>query len=179
VLAGYNALVRRAGRIPLLWRLRPYPHVSGELTKTPSATLGLRPGERVRVKPKAEILATLSTGQRNRGLWFDAEMVPFCGREFRVLRRVERIIDDRTGRMLELRGDCIILDGAVCGGHLSRNRLFCPRSIYSYWREIWLERVEDQPDGTPAAESRQPAARLPSAPTTAAGPTRGGEAFDR
>jgi hypothetical protein len=23
--------------------------------------------------------------------------------------------------------------------------MFCPRSIYSYWREIWLDKVEERP----------------------------------
>jgi hypothetical protein len=135
-LAAYNAVQRRRGS-------RQYPHVAGRLARaTPKQTLDLRPGERVRVRTKEEILATLDTNQRNRGLWFDVEMVPHCGREYRVLRRVEQIIDERTGRMRRLPGDCIILDGVTCSGLLSRNRLFCPRSIYPYWREIWLERVE-------------------------------------
>jgi hypothetical protein len=29
---------------------------------------------------------------------FDAEMLPYCGRRFRVLRRVERIIEESSGR---------------------------------------------------------------------------------
>jgi hypothetical protein len=134
VLSWYNVLRRKLG-------LKPHPVVAGKLTTTPRATLGLQPGERVRVKSKDEIVATLNTDQRNRGLWFDVEMVPFCGREFTVLRRVQRIVNDRTGKMIDLPGDCIVLQDVVCGGCLSRNRLFCPRSIYPYWREIWLERV--------------------------------------
>ena len=69
---------------------------------------------------------------------FDGEMTPYCGRRFRVLRRVERIIDERTGRMLRLPKDCIVLDGVVCQGIY---HLFCPRAIYPYWREVWLRRV--------------------------------------
>lgn len=38
---------------------RRYPDVHGTLTKTPKATLDLKPGELVQVKSKAEILATL------------------------------------------------------------------------------------------------------------------------
>lgn len=134
-LAWYNAVQRRLGR-------REYPHVAGVLgQKTPSRRLDLQPGERVRVRSREEILATLNQRRRNRGLWFDVEMLPYCGGEYRVLRRVTQIIDDHTGRMMHLPGDCIVLEGVVCQGHLSRDRLFCPRSIYPFWREIWLERI--------------------------------------
>ena len=70
-------------------------------------------------------------------------MLPFCGHTFRVKDRVNRIIDDRTGRMMNISKDCIILDGAVCSGERSTGRWFCPRQIHAYWREAWLERVED------------------------------------
>ena len=122
-----------------------YPHVQGKLRKTPSEILNLQPGELVHVKSKQEILATLDANNRNRGLYFDVEMVPYCGGTYRVLRRVEKIVDEKTGRMIKLPNGCIILDGVVCSGCLSRNRLFCPRSIYPYWHEIWLKRVE-RPD---------------------------------
>jgi hypothetical protein len=115
-----------------------YPFVSGRLTKTPRETLDLAPGELVEVKSKDEILATLDRGARNRGMTFDVEMAPFCGQSMRVLRRVERIIDERTGKMLTLGTDAVILDGAVCAG---RFHGMCPRQVYPFWREIWLRRV--------------------------------------
>jgi hypothetical protein len=34
----------------------------------------------------------------------------------------------------------IILDGVWCQSRYSYGRMFCPRSIYSYWREVWLQR---------------------------------------
>ncbi len=115
-----------------------FPHITGESTSTPIETLDLRPGELVEVKSHEEILATLNKGARNRGLLFDSEMLPYCGRRFRVLRRVEKIIDERTGRMLSLPRDCIILSGVTCKAVYHR---YCPRAIYPYWREIWLRRV--------------------------------------
>jgi len=137
-VAAYNVVARRLGR----FGVKTYPHVAGSLKRTPSAALNLGPGDRVRVKSQSEILATLDSECRNRGMRFDVEMVPFCGREFRVLRRADKIIHDRTGKMLSLH-DCIILEGAFCGGQLSRNRLFCSRSLFPFWREIWLERVDE------------------------------------
>jgi hypothetical protein len=144
-IATFNIIMR------LNWRGRPYPYVRGLAgEKTPREQLDLRPGELVQVRSKAEIMRTINAKQRNRGLWFDVEMVPFCGQTHRVLRRVERLIDEKTGRMLKMSNDCIILDGVACGGCLSRYRLFCSRSIYSYWREIWLKRIEDVKPATTA-----------------------------
>jgi hypothetical protein len=104
--------------------------------------LNLQPGEAVEIRSKDEIMRTLDGNRRNRGLWFDVEMVPYCGRTVRVLRRVTQIIDEKTGRMTRLRNPCLILEGVTCSGCWSRDRLFCPRSIYAYWREIWLKRVD-------------------------------------
>lgn len=75
---------------------------------------------------------------------FDVEMVPFCGRIFKVDRKVERLIDERTGRILAMKSPCIVLDGVVCVAEYSDRRLFCPRQIPSYFREIWLRRVSGE-----------------------------------
>ena len=117
---------------------------------SPAQLLNLRPGERVRVKPPAEIAATLDEGGFDRGLSFDREMLPYCGRTYRVKDRVEQIIDDRTGRMIKIPKDSIILDGPVCSGVRSTGRWFCPRKIHPYWREAWLERAEEA-EGADAA----------------------------
>jgi hypothetical protein len=135
-IAAYNVVMR------LHWRGHPYPYIRGlAVAKTEAEMLNLQAGELVQVRSKAEIMRTLNASQKNRGLWFDAEMVPYCGRTFRVLGRIERLVDEKTGKMLNLRNACIVLDGVVCSGCLSRYRLFCPRSIYPYWREAWLKRV--------------------------------------
>lgn len=115
-----------------------YPRIEGALATTPTAELKLEPGEFVQVKSKAEILATLDRRSRNRGLLFDGEMVRYCGGTFRVLKRVHQIVDEKTGKMMQMKSPCIILEGVACASEYHR---FCPRSIYHYWREAWLERV--------------------------------------
>ncbi|HTO70140.1 MAG TPA: hypothetical protein VMR31_09805 [Myxococcota bacterium] len=138
---GLRALYNTFARHFLGGRTRPRVlGLAGE--KTPTEQLELKPGDLVRVKPEHEIMKTIDAKRKNRGLTFDVEMTPFCGKTFRVLSRVEKIVDERTGRMLPMPRDCIVLDGVFCGGCLSQYRMFCPRSIYPYWREIWLERVE-------------------------------------
>jgi hypothetical protein len=146
-ISWFNALQRRRGG-------RSYPHwPSMTLTSTPSERLNLVPGELVQVKSLDEIARTLDVNQKNRGLFFDVEMIPYCGRTFRVRQRVERIINERTGAMVTFPNDCVILEDVWCRSEFSRKRLFCPRSIYSYWREIWLRRVPapaEQPAPVPS-----------------------------
>jgi hypothetical protein len=119
----------------------PWGFVKGTLTKTPTGHTNLQPGELVRIKSKAQIMRTLSKDLLNRGLGFEAEMARHCGREARVLRRVDRCIDEATGRLLRMKNPCIVLEDTVCEGAYNAN---CPRSIYAFWREIWLERVEER-----------------------------------
>ncbi len=123
------------------------PFQASELTgPSPApATPSLRSGQLVQVRSKNEIASTLAASGRNRGLWFDREMLPYCGQRARVKRRVERFIDEKTGRMVELATDAYILDGVVCEGHRSDGRWFCPRAIYPWWREAWLEPVDGGP----------------------------------
>jgi hypothetical protein len=65
-----------------------------------------------------------------------------------VQRRIERIINEGTGQMMEFGSDCVVLDGVVCRSRFKNKRLFCPRSIEAYWRELWLTRA-DESAGTP------------------------------
>jgi len=117
----------------------PYPFYRGTGPGSAPEPLGLQPGELVEVRSKDEIMAALAPNSKNRGLIFDGEMLPYCGRRARVLRTVDKIIDEQTGRMIHLR-DCVILDDITCMGRYHR---FCPRAIYPYWREAWLRRIED------------------------------------
>lgn len=114
--------------------------VKGTATRTPTGHTDLQPGELVRIKSKDEIMKTLNKDLLNRGMGFEEEMSRYCGHEARVLRRVDRCIDEKTGRLLHMKNPCIVLENIVCAGAYNVN---CPRSIYSFWREIWLERVEE------------------------------------
>jgi hypothetical protein len=141
-----------------LWRGTPFPQKRGTIPNgepTPSATLNLQPGELVRVKSHEEILKTLNRSNRNRGLLWDAEEVPYCGGTYRVLRRVDRVINEKIGKMQEMKSPCVILDSVVCQSRFSSCRMFCPRSIYPLWHEVWLERVGPNPSEAAEQETRQ------------------------
>jgi hypothetical protein len=103
--------------------------------------LDLRPGEVVQIRPYVEIAQTLDSAGKSRGLFFDRnEMTPYCGGTYPVAARVQRFVDEQTGRMVELSSDCLILEGVVCSGDRSYGRWFCRRCVYPWWRERWLRK---------------------------------------
>jgi hypothetical protein len=138
-----QANARFLPRFCLIRGCKRYPFIEGRDTNgsTPPGSLDLQPGEIVEIKSREEIFATLDEDDKTRGLRFDSEMLKYCGRRARVLRRIEKIIDEKTGRMLRIKRDTVILDGVICTGDYHRS---CPRAIYPYWREAWLKRVEDR-----------------------------------
>jgi hypothetical protein len=153
-VGGGRILVPAYNRIQRLRGGEVYPYGGGVLQKTPVQKLDLRPGEWVQVKSFDDIRATLSLNNRNRGLWFDAEMVKYCNGVYRVLCRVERIIDPKSGRLVNLTNDCIILDGVTTRGEHHGN---C-HNEYQFWREIWLRRCGEHV-ATVIARAPVPASR--------------------
>jgi hypothetical protein len=137
-------------RLRWIWRGSRWPRTPGVIPaggSTPTASLNLQQGELVRVRPHEEILQTVTTANLHRGMHWDAELVPYCGGTYRVLRRLTRIIDERTGKMVEMKSPCIVLDSVVCQARYSDCRMLCPKGMYPYWREIWLERVASSGNG--------------------------------
>jgi hypothetical protein len=128
-----------------LWGGTLFPRTLGVIPQgkpTPFTALNLQVGELVRVKSHEEILKTVDAGNRNRGMYWDAELVPYCNKTYRVLKRITKIIDEKTAKIVEMKTPCIVLDSVVCQARYSQCRMLCPKSMYSYWREVWLERVE-------------------------------------
>ena len=99
-----------------------YPFQPSEMSRKSSAppvSEGLRPGQLVQIRARNEIGRTLDEKGKNRGLWFDREMVPYCGQTARVKAKVDRFIDEGSGRVVELASDCYILDNVVCQSYRS------------------------------------------------------------
>lgn len=115
---------------------------SGRLRRTPSVSLNLRPGEIVQVRNLDEILGTLDVKGKNRGLSFTPEMAKYCGKRFRVLKRLDRMVNERTGEMRKI-ANTVLLKGSTCDGKAHRG---CQRTCYCLWREIWLKRVNGLTD---------------------------------
>jgi len=116
--------------------------IKGTLTpgKPPAdaRVLNLEPGEWVEVRPAKEIQATLDARGRLRGLIFMAEMHQFCGRRFRVFKKVKTIVLETNQEMRKIGSPTVFLDGVWCDGSCHGG---CDRACFCFWREEWLRRV--------------------------------------
>ncbi|KUO53562.1 MAG: hypothetical protein APF76_12195 [Desulfitibacter sp. BRH_c19] len=100
----------------------------------------LKAGDLVRVKSKEEIEATLNHLGQLRGCGFMADiMTPYCETIQRVLKPMERFVNERDLRVKKCKG-LILLEGVMCEGTTKFGR--CDRSCFIFWREEWLEKVE-------------------------------------
>lgn len=142
----YRLLLRVYAAFQRLRGGAPFPIAIGRISEgqsTPTSRLDLRPGERIRVKPIEEIEATITRQGFNRGMRFDVEMVKYCGKEYRVSGRVNRIINEKSGRMMTMANPCVLLEDVYCRAECTPGRVGCPRAVNTYWREIWLKRIDE------------------------------------
>ena len=118
-------------------------------------SLRLRVGDRVRVRSLDEILPTLDADGRLDALPFMPEMIEHCGREFTVLKRIDKVKDnvDRTG--VRRMHDAVILDGVRCDGTAHGG---CQARCQMIFKEAWLSRVGARRQAKAAAPS------VPAAP---------------
>jgi len=126
-------------------------------------------GELVEVRAPEEILDTLDDEGTLGHLPFMPEMLPFCGRRFRVAKRVVKTCSF-TGSGTNMRGfpsdDVVTLDGPRCSGDAHDG---CPKACTIFWRTAWLRRVEDAAERGAAFDgSSQLSARL----KTTSGPSK-------
>jgi hypothetical protein len=99
-------------------------------------SLSLQPGELVEVLSFEEIRKTLDHRDKSKGLTFMPEMRRYCGRRFKVLKRVDKYIVEGKG-MIRLK-NTVILDGVFCNGEFHGG---CDRTCFCLWREAWIKRV--------------------------------------
>ena len=103
------------------------------------APLVLKAGDRVRVRSKQEIQSTLNPWHEMKGCGFMSEMWKYCGTTQRVLKPVERFVDERNYQVKKSRG-IVLLEGVMCDGTEFYGK--CDRSCFLFWREEWLERID-------------------------------------
>ena len=101
--------------------------------------LDLQPGEFVQVRSLDEIRSTLDERERYQGLYFMPEMEDFCGKKYRVFKKVRSITLESNGEVRKLRSPTVFLEGVYCDGKRHDD---CDRSCLLFWREAWLKRVE-------------------------------------
>jgi hypothetical protein len=99
----------------------------------------LRPGDRVEVRPPAEILATLGADGTLDGLPFMPEMIEACGGVFRVASQVFKTCMSGSGpsTMRQLRSAAVFtLESVRCSG-LAHDG--CQKGCLVFWRSEWLK----------------------------------------
>jgi hypothetical protein len=104
-----------------------------------ATTASLKAGDLVRVRSREEIEATLNHWRQLKGCSFMPEMWQYCGTTQRVLKPMERFVDERDLRAKKCKG-IILLEGLNCQGTAEFGR--CDRSCFYFWREEWLERID-------------------------------------
>jgi hypothetical protein len=104
-----------------------------------SEVLDLQPGELVEVKSIDEILATLDPDRKFKGLLWMTGMRKYCGKRYRVFKRIENILLETNGDLRRMT-NTVILEGVMCDGVEFGA---CDRSCFHFWREAWLKRVEE------------------------------------
>lgn len=101
------------------------------------------PGDHVVVRSAGEILATLDADGTLDGLPFMPEMIDWCGKPFRVLRRVEKTCVDAARHLDPMRrfpaADVVMLDGPRCDG---AHHDGCKRACRIFWKEAWLRSAD-------------------------------------
>jgi hypothetical protein len=100
----------------------------------------LQAGDRVQVRSKEEIERTLDHWRQFKGCTFMSEMWQYCGTTQRVLKRMEKFVDERDLRVKKSRG-IVLLQGLLCEGTAEFGP--CDRSCHYFWREEWLEKMPE------------------------------------
>jgi hypothetical protein len=117
---------------------QPITDISSAKQSRDDEVLNLQPGEWVEVKSEQEILAMLDEKGAYKGLRWMCNMRKFCGKRYRVLKRLETMLLESSGKYRQVK-NTVLLDGVICDG---QDWFGCDRSCYHFWREVWLRRIE-------------------------------------
>lgn len=100
----------------------------------------LNTGDWVRVRSWEEIQPMLDPFKETRGCAFLEDMRKYCGTKQRVLKSMERFLDERDYKVKKVRG-VILLENVICNGTPTFGK--CDRCCFLFWREEWLEKITD------------------------------------
>ena len=139
-----NSRVKRAFRTHLNRLMGWVSNFTGGNAKSSSPTIDsvatdLKAGDLVQVRPREEIQATLDPWGRLKGCGFMPEMWQYCGTTQRVLKPMERFLDECEYQIKRCRG-VVLLEGLMCQGVVESGR--CDRSCFFFWRKEWLVKID-------------------------------------
>lgn len=96
---------------------------------------GMYAGNWVVVRSACEILSTLDENGTLDGFPFMPEMVDWCGKSFRVQRRVDKTCIENYPLRRFPADDVVVLDGPRCDGSSHDG---CKHACRIYWKHSWL-----------------------------------------
>jgi hypothetical protein len=137
--------IKKRINITLYNFIHPKKPIDGIASKTFSPSpennaLNLQPGDWVQVRSIDEISATLDENKKYKGLFFMPEMETFCGKKFKVFKKVGIIKLESTGEVRKLKSPTVFLEGAYCNGERHEG---CGRACFHFWKEAWLKRSSE------------------------------------
>lgn len=95
-------------------------------------------GDIVEVLSAKEIFETLDRDGKLEGLRFTQEMGKYCGKQFKIIKKINKIIIETTGELRSIKKPTFILEGVVCDG---KQHGECDRLCFCYWRRSWLKPI--------------------------------------
>jgi len=99
----------------------------------------IQPGDRVRVRSKAEIKRTLNRLRKTGGCTFLPEMYNHCGKEYKVFKKVDHFFDESKQDMRKC-NNILLLEGSYCSGSTAYLKP-CARNCFFFWQTSWLEKI--------------------------------------
>jgi hypothetical protein len=149
-LAFYEKALQRAGKLKMALRRRHRylintltgffreKETSHDIRRFLARNGSLQPGDRVRVRSRAEIQATLNNWNQLHGCAFLDEMWDYCGTVQQVKKRVSCFLSEDDYYLRHCKG-IVLLKDVCCQG--TRDIGPCDRSCHYFWKEAWLEKL--------------------------------------
>jgi hypothetical protein len=121
------------------WIVSKFPKKTVDGNKE-NKTYKLNTGDLVRVRSEEEIRSTLNLWGQLKGCMLIPEMLVYCGTTQKVLKRLERFVDERDYQVKKSNG-IVLLEGIHCKGTSDYGR--CDRTCFYFWPEEWLEKIDE------------------------------------
>ena len=100
----------------------------------------IKEGDMVCVRPKDEIQNELDDAGKYKGCWFIDEQYDYCGKEFRIAKRVDYFFDEAKQKMVKCK-NMFFLEGVLCSGRQRLYSVSCDRNCFLFWHIAWLEKI--------------------------------------
>lgn len=96
------------------------------------------------IRSKNEISGIINEWRKHKGCAFMDQMYDYCGKSYKVLKRVDHFYDEAKKKFVKCK-DIVILDSVTCNGKRTLIKEKCDRNCFLFWHKDWIKKIE-QPD---------------------------------